>query len=140
MSASSFAASLLGASATLVLGGCAMAPFAQPSTVPAELHGGPHLTVVSGYLTRAGLPAVVRGQLRRDPLWSGPIQGHLHVIAYGSDDKVLARKAVRWFGMSGQKGDLKAFYKVGLRVPRSQIIRITVSYAPDDHKMSKDFR
>lgn len=138
MSTSAFGNGFLGvAGAGLALSGCAIAPLTQP---PADLRGGPHLSVQNGYLTRAGMPAVVAGQLRRDPLWSGPVRGHLHVIAFGADGQVLARRAVRWFGMSGRRGDRTAFYKVGLRVPRSQITRLAVSYAADDHKMSEDFR
>lgn len=136
MNTSAFGKGFL-AGAGLALGGCAIAPLTQP---PADLRGGPHLSVQSGYLTRAGMPAVVAGRLRRDPLWSGPVRGHLHVVALDADGQVLARRAVRWFGMSGRPGDGTAFYKVGLRIPRSRIARIAVSYAPDDHKMSEDFQ
>jgi len=125
------------AGAAAALGGCAIAPLTQPV---ADLHGGPPLSVESAYLTRAGKPAVVAGQLRGNPLWNGPVRGHLHIIAFGAGDQVLARTAVRWVTPIGQRGDWRASYKAGLRVVRSQISRISVSYAADDHKMSKDFR
>lgn len=142
MSTNALTLSHLGvASLTLALGGCVTAPLTPLPTVPVELQGGPHLSILSGYLTRAGMPAVVAGQLRRDPLWSGSIRGHLHVMAFGADDRMLAARAVRWSGrMTGQQGNWTAYYRVGLRVPRSQITRLVVSYAADDHKMSEDFQ
>ena len=139
MSTSALASGFVGAAgASLALGGCAIAPLTQPTV---DLRGGPHLSIQTGYLSRAAQPAVVAGRLRRDPLWSGSIRGHLHVAAFGADDKMLAGRAVRWSGkMTGQQGHWTAYYRVGLRIPRNQITRIAVSYAADDHKMSEDFQ
>lgn len=140
MSTSPLAQPLLAALACGLLASCASANLASRSAEPAvELHSGGHLKVLSAYL-RESPQAVVRGMVRRDPLWRGPIESHLHVIAYGSDGQVVAQRATIWSGRFTSTHAAAATYQADLAVPRADVARLTVSVAPGRHSASESFQ
>ena len=124
------------AALALCLGGCATTPpprGAQAEPTPAfSLQSGRHLKVVSGYL-REGPNTVVRGVVSRDPLWSGPIRGHLHVTAFGPDGTMVARQPTLWQGRFAADHPETHPYQADLRVPRTSVARIEVSLVPGLH-------
>jgi hypothetical protein len=101
-----------------------------------ELQSGRHLEVVSAYL-RQSPEAVVRGFIRRAPLWRGPVDGHLHVTAYGRDGQVLAQRAATWSGPLNGRHPGASIYQANLAVPRAQVARLAVSVAPGRHNASE---
>ena len=124
------------AALALYLGGCATTPppqMAQTGPMPAfSLQSGRHLRIVSGYL-RQGPNTVVRGVVSRDPLWSGPIYGHLHVTAFGPDGTMVARQPTVWQGRFAANHTETHPYQADLRVPRTSVARIEVSLVPGPH-------
>lgn len=105
--------------------------------VPVDLSGGRHLRIISAYLTADTDKTRVRGMVRRDPLWHGPVDGHLHVIAYGPDGRPIARAATVWSRFDRDTGVRP--YVTDLDVPRSDVARLSVSWAPGAHKASEAF-
>jgi len=122
--------------------GCATASSpADAPTVAVELTDGGHVRIRSAYLRTGGDAAVVRGMVRADPLWRGPVSGHLHIVAYGRDGEVLARRAAVWSGrLSTRPGAASVTYQAKLGVPRAQVARVAVAYAPGAHKASESFK
>lgn len=104
----------------------------QAATPTIDLQSGGHLRVVSAYLTKAPI-ATVRGFVRRDPLWSGQVNGHLHVTGYAADGQVLAFRAAAWSGHFTENHSTAHIYQVALDVPRADVARIAVAYAPGQH-------
>lgn len=126
--------------ASSLLASCATPGVARGHVAPTvELHSGRHLTVVSAYL-RASTQAVVRGFVRRDPLWRGPVDGHLHVVAYGADGQVVAQRATTWSGRFTSPHAAAAIYQAELAVPRAEVARLTVRVAPGRHSASESFQ
>jgi hypothetical protein len=120
-----------------LLAGCATASLATEPAV--ELQSGGHLKVLSAYL-RESPQAVVRGMVRRDPLWRGPVDSHLHIIAYGSDGEVVAQRATTWSGRFTGTHAAAAIYQADLAVPRADVARLTVSVALGRHGTSESFQ
>jgi hypothetical protein len=137
MSTSLQARLLFTAAACGLLASCATARLATEPTV--ELQSGGHLKVLSAYLREAP-QAVVRGMVRRDPLWRGPVDSHLHVIAYGSDGQVVAQRATTWSGRLTGTHAAAAAYQADLAVPRADVARLTVTVAPGQHSASESFQ
>ena len=122
------------------LGGCATASSLQLPASPAfELMGGGHLRIVSGYV-RNEPGAVVRGFVRRDPLWRGPIYGHLHITAFDVSGDVISRRATTWVGRFADSHGPPLAYQANLDVPRPDVSRITVAFAPGRHTASESFQ
>ena len=124
------------AALALCLGGCATTPsptIAQTEPMPAfSLQSGRHLRIVSGYL-RKGPNTVVRGVVSRDPLWSGPIYGHLHVTAFGPDGTMVARQPTVWQGRFTADHPETHPYQADLRVPRTSVARVEMSLVAGPH-------
>lgn len=140
MSTSPLARPFLGALACGLLASCASASPASKSAEPAvELTSGGHIKVLSAYL-RGSPQAVVRGMVRREPLWRGPVDSHLHVIAYGSDGEVVAQRATTWSGRFTGTHAAAATYQAALAVPRADVARLTVSVARGRHSASESFQ
>ena len=137
MSTSLLARSLLAALGCGLLASCATARLATEPTV--ELRSGGHLKVLSAYL-RQSPQAVVRGMVRREALWRGPVDGHLHVIAYGAGGQVIAQRATTWSGRFTSPHAAAAAYQADLAVPRADVARLTVSVAPGRHSASESFQ
>ena len=119
----------------LCLGGCATSspPMTEAQPTPAfSLQSGRHLRIVSGYL-RKGPNTVVRGVVSRDPLWSGPIYGHLHVTAFGPDGTMVARQPTGWRGRFAADHPETHPYQADLRVPRTSVARVEVSLVAGPH-------
>lgn len=104
----------------------------QAATPTIDLQSGDHLRVVSAYLTKAPI-ATVRGFVRRAPLWSGQVNGHLHVTAYAANGQVLAARPGAWSGRFTENHSTAHIYQVALDVPRADVARIAVAYAPGRH-------
>jgi len=116
--------------------GCANAGLPQPPAT-VDSGGGP-VKIVSAYL-RDGEPAVVRGMVVPMTPMPTSILGHLHVSAFASDGSVLARRTARWNGtLSGRRPEPR-FYRVDLGVARSQVARLRVVYAREDHAPEEGF-
>jgi hypothetical protein len=140
MSTSCLARPILTVLACALLASCATPGLASKSVDPAvELHSGQHLKVVSAYL-RASPQAVVRGFVRRDPLWRGRVDGHLHVVAYGHDGRVVAQRPATWSGGFTSSHAAAAIYQADLAVPRDVVARLAVSVAPGRHTASESFQ
>lgn len=131
----------LAASAILSLGlpGCATAAQQVPVPPAFTLQGGEHLRIVSGYL-RDEPGAIVRGFVRRDPLWRGPINGHLHVTAYAATGDVIARRATTWSGRFTGRHSPSLSYHADLKVPRADVARVAVVFAHGRHAASESFQ
>ena len=123
----------------LALGGCATASPQLAASPAFALRGGEHVDVVSGYL-RDGPGAVVRGFVRRDPLWRGPVGGHLHIAAYAASGELIARHAATWSGQLAGRRPASAIYQADLQVARADVARVTVTFAPGRHKASETFQ
>lgn len=123
-------------------GGCATASTPEDArAIAVDLTSGGHLRIWSAYLRAGGDEAVVRGMVRVEPLWRGPVSGHLHITAFGRDGEVLARRAARWSGqLSARPGGASVVYQSALGVPRAQVARLAVAYAPGVHKASESFQ
>lgn len=120
----------------LCVSGCATRPsaaLAKSEPMPAfSLESGRHLRIVSGYLGK-GSNTVVRGVVSRDPLWSGPIYGHLHVTAFGPDGTMVAREPTVWRGRFTANHPETHPYQADLHVPRASVARIQVSLVGGPH-------
>ena len=139
MSTSPLSQMLLGLTAALSFGGCATASSPPLPSPPAfEFTGGQHLRIISGYL-RKQPGAVVQGFVRRDPLWRGPVYGHLHVTAYAATGDVLARRTTTWTGRFADHGPPLA-YHTDLDVERADVAKVTVAFAPGRHDASESFQ
>ena len=118
------------------ISGCASVPrpaMAETEPTPAfSLQGSRHLRIVSGYL-RKGPNTVVRGVVSRDPLWTGPIYGHLHVSAFGPDGTLVARQPTVWQGRFTASHAETRPYQADLRVPRANVARVEVSLVAGPH-------
>ena len=136
------AQALLLASLALTAGGCATASSPDDArAIAVDLTGGGHVRIWSAYLRAGGDEAVVRGLARADPLWRGPVSGHLHITAYGRDGEVLVRRAARWSGqLVGRSGAASVAYQAKLGVPRAQVDRLAVAYAPGVHNVSESLQ
>lgn len=123
-------------------GGCATASSPDDArAIPVDLTSGGHVRIWSAYLRAGGDEAVVRGMVRAEPLWRGPVSGHLHITAYGRDGELLVRRAARWSGqLSARPGGASVSYQSALGVPRAQVARLAVAYAPGVHKASESFQ
>ena len=140
MSISSLARPLLVALACALLASCATTSLGGKSAEPVvELHSGGHLKVLSAYL-RESPQAIVRGMVRREVLWRGPVNSHLHVVAYGADGEVVAQRATTWSGRFSSTHAAAASYQADLAVPRADVARLTVSVAPGRHSTSESFQ
>ena len=139
MSTSLLARSLVAAAACGLLASGATAARGGTGAGPAiELQSGGHLKVLTAYL-RESPQAMARGMVRRDPLWRGPVGGHLHVIAYGADGQVIAQRATTWSGRFTTTHPAAA-YQADLAVPRADVARLKVSVAPGRHSASESFQ
>lgn len=129
---------VLSAAAAIASGGC-MTPRDAVASVPVEFRNGGHVRIWSAYLRAGDDPAVVRGMVAPDRLWRGPIGGHLHVAAIDANGVPLARRAASWSGtLSGRHG-ASAPFTAPLGVPRADVARLSVSWAPGAHKASEAF-
>ncbi len=130
------------AALALAAGGCATASYPDDArAIPVDLTGGGHVRTWSAYLRAGEDEAVVRGMVRAEPLWRGPVSGHLHITAYGRDGKVLVQRAARWSGqLVGRSGAASVAYQAKLGVPRAQVDRLAVAYAPGVHNVSESFQ
>jgi hypothetical protein len=117
----------------LVLSGCATLSSGAVPGVDVAIKDGGHLDILSGYLRKSDDRAVVRGMVRRRPLWQGPVDGHLHIVAYAADGRVLAQGVARWSGSLGGRTPRAAPYQVELEARRDDVARLAVSYAPGRH-------
>lgn len=124
---------------SLAIGVCATASPQRPAPPTFVLSGGEHVDVVSGYL-RDGPGVVVRGFVRRDPLWRGPVGGHLHIMAYAANGELVARQAATWSGRLGGRRPASAIYQADLQVARADVARVTVTFAPGRHNASESFQ
>ena len=106
--------------------------------IPADLQSGGYVRIVSAYLSADNYRARVRGMVQKDPLRRGPVEGHLHVTAFGRDGKVLARTDTVWSGRFEPHGGARP-YETDLKVPRADVARLSVSWAPGAHKASEAF-
>lgn len=140
MSIRAVSLSLIGAAASLVLSGCASAGVVAVTQPPVEIQNGGHLVIWSAYLRNGDEEAVVRGMARRATLWRGPVSGHIDVTAYAADGRVLARRATRWTGGFSGAHPASTPYQVALGVPRRDIARLQVAYAPGNHESSETFQ
>jgi hypothetical protein len=133
---------LLLAAMALAAGGCATASSPEDArAIAVDLTSGGHVRIWSAYLRAGGNEAVVRGMVRADPLWRGPVSGHLHIVAYGREGQVLVRRAARWSGrLLARPGAASVVYQSALGVPRAQVARLAVAYAPGVHKASESFQ
>jgi len=124
------------------IGGCATASSLDGArAVDTDLTGGGHVRIWSAYLRAGGDEAAVRGMVSADPLWRGPVSGHLHVTAYGRDGEVLARRPVAWSNrLTGRRGAPSASFQTKLGVPRAQVARLAVAYASGVHSPSESFQ
>lgn len=104
-----------------------------PPAVPATLEGGGRLRIDSAYLRVGDDPAVVRGMVRRDALWRGPVGGHLHVIAYDAAGRQLALVPALWARGEGGGHSSAMPYLAKLGVPRDQVARLAVVWRPGRH-------
>lgn len=140
MSTRNLSRPILGAVLSLGLWNGATAS-AQQAPVPASfsLQGGQHLRIISGYL-RDEPAAAVRGFVRRDPLWRGPIYGHLHVTAFGATGEVIARQATTWSGRFADSHGPPLSYRADLKVPRADVARVAVAFSPGRHSASESFQ
>lgn len=124
----------------MVLSSCASLGAGRAAQPTIEIHNGGHVVVWSAYLRDGDDPAVVRGMARRALLWRGPVSGHLDVTAYGADGQVLARRATRWSGSLGGRHATSAPFQGELGVPRGDVTRLRVAYAPGQHDASESFQ
>lgn len=123
----------------VILGAVAVTSSADArAQAPAELMDGGHVRIVSAYLTTDADRTQVRGIVRRDPLWRGPTEGHLHVVAFANDGQPVARAVTDWEGRLTRHGG-PAPYHVVLKVSRADVARLSVSWAPAAHKASEAF-
>jgi hypothetical protein len=129
---------VLSAAAALASSGCLTARGAAVS-VPVDVLDGGHVRIWSAYLRAGDDPAVVRGMVAPDLLWRGPIGGHLHIVAFDANGAPRARRAARWSGtLSGRHGASVPF-TAPLGVPRADVARLSVSWAPGAHRASEAF-
>ncbi|MFN4175563.1 hypothetical protein [Phenylobacterium sp.] len=127
---------LAGVSASVLLAGClTVATAPQPAV---EIENGGHTVIWTAYLRDGDERAVARGMIRRETLWRGPVSGHIHVTAYGSDGDVLARGVTRWMGSLARSHS--APFQVDLGIPRAEVARLQVAYAPGAHQASETFQ
>lgn len=132
---------LLLAALVFAASGCATAASPEGPRFAVDLTSGGHVRILSAYLRVGEDEAVVRGMVRADPLWRGPVDGHLHVTAYGRDGEVLARRAARWSGrLLARPSSASVPYQANLGVPSAQVARLAVAYAPGVHKASESFQ
>jgi hypothetical protein len=124
---------------SLLLGACVSTPPVRNTVVVETVDGG-HLRILSGYLQTGVEIAVVRGMVRRAPLWRGPVDGHLHISGFGHDGALVVRRATRWTGNLGGRSSNAATYQSDLGIPAAKIARVTVAYAPGRHKPSEGFQ
>jgi hypothetical protein len=123
-------------------GGCATASSPEDARpIAVDLTSGGHVRIWSAYLRSGDDEAVVRGMVRADPLWRGPVSGHLHITAYGRDGELLVQRAARWSGqLLARSGGASVAYQAKLGVPRVQVGRLAVAYAPGVHEASESFQ
>lgn len=121
------------------LGSVGATAAAQPSAPAFTLQGGQHLRIISGYL-RDGPGTAVRGFVRRDPLWSGPVRGHLHITAYAATGEAIDRQATTWSGRFADSHGPPLPYRAELKVARADVARIDVTFAPGRHTASESFQ
>lgn len=142
MSTRSVAYGALLAALAVAAGGCVTTSTPNDvRTIAVDLTSGGHVRIWSAYLRAGGNEAVVRGMVRADPLWRGPVSGHLHIAAYGRDGEVLVRRAARWSGrLSTRAGGTSVAYQSALGIPRAQVVRLSVTYAPGVHSASESFQ
>jgi hypothetical protein len=119
--------------------GCATVASPRMADPAFDLQGGGHLQIVSGYL-RDEPSAVVRGFVRRELLWRGPVDGHLHVTAYAAYGAVVARQTAVWSGPFGGRYPAPKPYQADLKVPRAEVARVAVAFAPGRHTASEPFK
>lgn len=131
---------LAGATASMVLSSCASLGVARAPQPAIEIRNGGHMVIWTAYLRDGDDPAVVRGMVRRALLWRGPVTGHIDVTAYGADGQVLARRAARWSGSLGGAHATSAPFHAKLGVPRGDVTRLRVAFAPGKHKDSETFQ
>lgn len=129
---------LTGVAALLFLTGCLTARAAAAPQPAVEIQNGGHAVIWTAYLRDGDETAVARGMIRRESLWRGPVSGHIHVTAYRSDGHILARGATRWMGSLAKSHSTP--FQVDLGVPRAQVARLLVAYAPGAHKASETFQ
>lgn len=131
--------------ATIVFSGSAMPAIAQAGP-PAEPRPqvvvtaeGRSVRIVSAYL-REDQRAVVRGMVKRAPLYRGMVSGHLHVTAFGPDGAIVQRRTARWQGVMRGAHPAAATYQSDLAVPMAQVARVEVAYAPERHEPVEGFQ
>ncbi|MEW5683301.1 MAG: hypothetical protein AB1942_00130 [Pseudomonadota bacterium] len=105
---------------------------AQPY-MRSELRHGGRIEVLSAYLRADVDPAVVAGQVRRAEGWRGPVSGHLHVEAFDAGDRRLVLVPALWRGRPSGRHAPMMPYTAQLGVPRADVARLTVSWAPGRH-------
>lgn len=127
------------AGAIAALGGVVSTAAAHAPAPTFTLQGGQHLRVISGYL-RDGPGTAVRGFVRRDPLWSGPVRGHLHITAYAATGEAIDRQATTWSGRFADSHGPPLPYRAELKVARADVARIDVAFAPGRHTASESFQ
>lgn len=130
------------AALAVAAGGCATASSPEDArAIAVDLTSGGHVRIWSAYLRAGEDEAVVRGMVRAEPLWRGPVSGHLHITAYGREGAILARRATKWSGqLLARSGAASVAYQAKLGVPRAQVVRLAVAYAPGVHKASESFQ
>lgn len=93
--------------------------------MPVDFVQGGHVQIRSAYL-RPEAQAVVRGMVRRAPLWRGPVGGHIDVTAFGESGE-LAQCATRWRGrLHAPLG--AAPYGCQLGIARAEVKRLRVAF------------
>lgn len=129
-----------GVALALSLGTVATASAQQLPVPPTfSLQGGEHLQVISGYL-RDEPGTIVRGFVRRDPLWQVPVRGHLHITGFAATGEVIAEQITTWSGrFAGSHGPPLA-YRADLKVARADLARVTVAFVGGRHSSSESFQ
>lgn len=122
---------ILGLAMAITLGGCAMG---EPLAVPLSTPPAKQLSVWSAYTSDLGDAVLVFGLVRRPPLRTGPLWGHLHVEARFIDQRPPVWVDTRWSTIP-PRGSRSGRFSARLPIAdAASIASISVAYSPVTHR------
>lgn len=115
----------------IALGGCAMG---EPLTIPLSAPPTRQLSVWAAHVSDLGDEVLVYGLVRRPPLRSGPLWGHLHVEARFVDQRPPVWVDTRWSTIA-PRGARSGRFSARLPIAdAASIAAVSVAYSPESHR------